>query len=70
MFARHRLDLGKNPDCPVKITTEHKRPIYSPKPATPIHLREELIVELALMQYYDIIITLPFSRCSSPVFAQ
>ena len=70
IFARHRLDLGKNTDCPVKLTPEHNRPIYSPNPATPIHLRDELIVELALMQYYDIITTLPFSRYSSPVFAQ
>ena len=70
IFARHRLDLGKNTDCPVKLTPEHNRPIYSPNPATPIHLRDELIVELALMQYYDIITTLPFSRYSSPIFAQ
>ena len=70
IFARHRLDLGKNMDCPVKLTPEHNRPIYSPNPATPIHLRDELIVELAQMQYYDIITTLPFSRYSSPVFAR
>ena len=70
IFARHRLDLGKNTDCPVKLTPEHNRPIYSPNPTLPIHLRDELIVELALMQYYDIITTLPFSRYSSPVFAQ
>ena len=70
IFARHRLDLGKNMDCPVKLTPEHNRPIFSPNPATPIHLRDELIVELALMQYYDIITTLPFSRYSSPEFAQ
>ena len=69
-YLRHRLDLGKNTDCPVKLTPEHNRPIYSRNPATPIHLRDELIVALALMQYYDIITTLPFSRYSSPVFAQ
>ena len=35
-----------------------------------MHLRDELIIELALMQYYDIITTLPFSKYSSPIFAQ
>ena len=70
IFARHRLDLGKNTDSPVELTPEHNRPVYSPNAITPIHLRDELIIELALMQYYDIITTLPFSKYSSPIFAQ
>ena len=69
-FARHRLDLGKNTDCLVKLTPEHEKPIYIPNPTTAIHLRDELLIELALMQYYDIITTLPFSKYSSPFFAQ
>ena len=64
------MDLGKNTDCPVKLTPEHNRPIYSQNPLTPIHLRDELIVELALMQYYAIITNLPFSHYSSSVFTQ
>ena len=70
IFARHRLDLGKNTDCLVKLTPEHERPIYTPNPTTAIHLRDELLIELALMQYYDIITTLSFSKYSSPIFAQ
>ena len=70
IFARHRLDLGKNTDCLVKLTPEHDRPVCSPNSATPIHLRDELLVELALMEYYDIITTLPFSKYSWPIFAQ
>ena len=70
IFARHRLDLGKNTDSPVKLTPEHNRPVYSPNAITPMHLRDELIIELALMQYYDIITTLPFSKFSSPIFDQ
>ena len=62
--------MGKNTDCLVKLTPEHDRPIYSPNSITPIHLRDELIIELALMQYYDIITTLHFSKYSSPIFAQ
>ena len=36
----------------------------------PIHLREDLIVELALMHKYGIITVLPFSKYASPIFAQ
>ena len=70
IFARHRLDSGKNSDSTVKLTPEHNRPVYSTNAITPIQLRDELFIELALMQYYDIITTLPFSNYSSPIFAQ
>ena len=70
IFARQRPDLGKNTDCLVKLTPEHDRPVYSKNPATPIHLRDELLVELVLIECYDIITTLPFSKYSSPTFAQ
>ena len=36
----------------------------------PIHLTEDLIVELALMHKYGIIVVLPFSKNASPIFAQ
>ena len=39
-------------------------------PPTPIHLRDEFLVELALMQYYEIVILLPKSIDISPLFAQ
>ena len=35
--ARHRIDLGKNTDSPVKLTPEHNRPVFSPNAVTPIH---------------------------------
>ena len=70
IFAPHRLDLGKNTDCLVKLTPEHDKPIYTSNTTKPIHLRDEILIELALMQYYDIITTLPFSKYSSPIFAQ
>ena len=28
IFARQRLDFGKNTDCLVKLTPEHDRPVY------------------------------------------
>ena len=36
----------------------------------PIHLKEDLIVELALMHKYGIITVPPFSKYASPIFAQ
>ena len=36
----------------------------------PIHLKEDLIVELALMHKYGFITVLPFSKKASPKFAQ
>ena len=39
-------------------------------PPTPIHLRKELSVEVALMQYFNIVTTLPNSMYSSTIFAQ
>ena len=53
----------------IKLTPEHTMPTYMQSPPTPIHLRDELFVELALMQYYNIITTLTHSKYSSPIFA-
>ena len=70
IFAKHRLDVGCNEHFKVKLTPEHHRPIYTQSPPTPIHLRDELMVELALMQHYGIITPLPYSKYCSPIFAQ
>ena len=70
IFGRHRMDVGKNEEFKIKLTPEHDKPVYTQSPPTPIHMRDELLVELALMQYYDILTTLPYSKYSSPIFAQ
>ena len=70
IFAKHRFDVGFNTELKVKLTPEHELPVYVQSPTTPIHLRDELLVELALMHYYNLITTLPHSKYSSPVFAQ
>ena len=36
----------------------------------PVNLKEDLIVELALMHKYGTITALPFSKYASPIFAQ
>ena len=70
IFARHRMDVGINTEFKMKLQPEHHKPIYSQSLPTPINLKEDLTVELALMQYYGLITTLPYSRYSSPIFAQ
>ena len=65
IFARHRMDIGMN----TEFTPKDDKAVYSKSLPMPIHLKEDLIVELALMQKYGIITVLPFSKCASPIFA-
>ena len=58
IFAKHRFDVGDNTELKIKLTTEHSKPLYVQGPPTPVHLRDELHIELALMHYYGLIITL------------
>ena len=67
--AKHRFDVGYHSDLQIKLKPEHTRPLYTQGPPTPIHLRQELTVELALMHYYGLITTLSHSKYSSPLFA-
>ena len=70
IFAKHRFDVGYNTELKVKLTPAHDLPVYVQSLSTPIHLPEEILVELALMQYYGIVTLLPNSKYSSPIFAQ
>ena len=70
IFAKHRFDIGYNTEFKVNLTPEHDQPVYTQGPPTPIHLRHELHVQLALFQYFGLITTLPYSKYSSPLFAQ
>ena len=49
IFAKHRFDVGYNTELKVKLTPAHDLPVYVLSPP-PIHLRDEILVELALMQ--------------------
>ena len=69
IFARHRFDIGMNEDFKVKLTPKHDSPAYSQNLPTPINLKEDIVVELALLHRYGIITTLPFSKYASPIFA-
>ena len=70
IFARHRFDIGMNEDFKVKLTPKDDSPAYSQSLPAPINLKEDILVELAMLQKYGIITTLPFSKYASPIFAQ
>ena len=70
IFARHGLDIGMNKQFKVSLTPQDDKPVYTQSLPVPINLKEDLIVELALMHRYGIITTLPFSKYASPIFAQ
>ena len=70
IFARHRFDIGMNEDFKVKLTPKDDFPAYSQSLPTLINLKEDILVELALLHRYGIITTLPFSKYASPIFAQ
>ena len=59
IFARHRLDIGINTDFKIKLTPKHDDPVYAQSLPTPTNLKDDLLVELALMQEYGTITTLP-----------
>ena len=70
IFTRHRLDIGYTHKFSVKLTPDTNRPVYSKTQRISIHLKDDLLVERALLQYYGVITTLPFSSYSSPIFAK
>ena len=70
IFARHRFDIGMNEEFTVKLTPKDDLPAYSQNLPTPVNLKEDILVELALLHKYGIITTLPFSKDASPIFEQ
>ena len=70
IFARHRMDIGMNTEFKVKLTPKDDKAVYSQSIPTRIHLKEDLIVELALMHKYGIVTLLPFSKYAGPILAQ
>ena len=70
IFARHRFDIGINTEFKVQLTPLDNRPACSQSLPAPINLKDDILVELALLHKYGIITTLPFSKYASPFFAQ
>ena len=70
IFATHKMDIGMDTEFKVKVTPKDDKAVYSQNLSMPIHLKEDLIVELALLHKYGIITVLPFSKNASPIFAE
>ena len=70
IFARDRMDIGMKTEFKVKLSPKDHKAVYSQNLRMPIHFKEDLIVELALMHKYGIITLLPFSKYARPIFAQ
>ena len=69
-FARHRFDIGINNEFKVQLTPLDNRPAYSQSPPAPNNLKDDFLVELALLHKYSIITTLHFSKYARPIFAK
>ena len=70
IFARHRMDIGTNTEFKVRLIPKDDKAVYSQSLPMPIHLKEHLIVELALIHKYGIITDLPSPKYASPFFAK
>ena len=70
IFARHRMDIGMNTELKVRLTPKNDKSVYSQSLPMPIHLKEDLLAELALMHKYEVVTALPFSKSAKPIFAQ
>ena len=69
IFARHSFAIGVNEEFTVKLTPKDESPAYSQSLPIPVNLIEIILVELAMLHKYGII-TLPFSKYATPIFAQ
>ena len=70
IFERHRFEIGLNTEFKVQLTPLDNRLAHSQSLPAPINLKDDILVELALLHKYGIITTLPFSKYASPIFAQ
>ena len=58
-----------NTEFKVELNPKDDKAVNSQSLPMPIHLKEDPIVEFALMHKYGIITVLPFSKYASPIFA-
>ena len=64
------MEIGMNTEFKAKLTPKDHVAVCSQSLSRPIHSKENLNVELALLQKYGLITLLPFSKYASPIFAQ
>ena len=62
IFARHRFDIGMNEEFKMKLTPKDDSQACSQSLPAPINLKQDILVELAMLHKYGIFTTLPFSK--------
>ena len=70
IFARRRMDIGMNKEFKMNLSPKDDNAVCSQNLPIPIPWKEDINVEIALKQKYGNITVLPFSKYSSPIFAQ
>ena len=71
VIARHRMDIGMNTEFKVKRTPKDDKPVYSQSLPMPIHVKEDVPGELALLHKYGIITVSVLSlNTRVPLFAK
>ena len=55
IFAGHQFDIGMTEKFKVKLTPKDNSPAYSQILAAPINLKEDILVEIAMLHIYIII---------------
>ena len=70
IFARYKMDIWLNTEFNVRHAPKDDETAYSRNLPMLIHLKEDLIVELALRLKYGIITVPPFSKYAATIVAQ
>ena len=69
-FTRQGMDIGLNTEFKVKLNPKDDKVVYCQSLLMPIHLKEDLILEMFLMHKYGIIPVLTSSKYASLIIAQ
>ena len=70
IFARHRFDIESNTEFKVQLTPMDDRPPHNQNFPTPILLRDDILLELALLHKHVNVTSIGFSKYASPISAQ
>ena len=69
LFAEYRFHVGYNIELKIKVRSENPLLVYAQVPLLPSHLRDEFLIQLALLRYFNIIASFVCSNYSSPFFS-
>ena len=70
IFAGHCFDIRINTEFKLQLTPLDNSAAYSQSLPAPNNLKDDILLELALLHKYAIITILPYSKYASPIFAQ